>query len=59
MRRKHITQALAGLRALIACFDDPATPYRAVPWPDHAPRYSDYTHLARVKEWSVIGDPEE
>ncbi len=48
--------ARAGLAALIAEFDDPRTPYRAVPWPEKAPRYSDYAHLARVKEWSVTGE---
>jgi len=44
-------QALAGLTRLIARFDDPKTPYRSHPLPERAPRYSDYTHLARVKEW--------
>ncbi len=44
-------QALAGLARLIARFDDPRTPYRSHPLPERAPRYSDYTHLARVKEW--------
>ncbi len=50
--------ALEGLRAMVASFDDPATPYEARPHPDHVPRYSDYLHLARVKEWSG-GDAEE
>ena len=44
--------AEAGLRALIAKFDDPATPYLARPDASRAPRFSDYEHLARVKEWS-------
>ncbi len=44
-------EALAGLARLIARFDDPRTPYRSHPQPERAPRYSDYTHLARVKEW--------
>ncbi|HYM01845.1 MAG TPA: double-strand break repair protein AddB, partial [Stellaceae bacterium] len=51
--RKLIDEALQGLNALIVRFDDRETPYRAVPRPDKAPRYSDYAHLARVKEWSV------
>ncbi|MCH7592755.1 MAG: hypothetical protein IH989_08260 [Planctomycetes bacterium] len=34
-------------------YDDPATPYRARPRPAAAPRFSDYEHLARVKEWSA------
>jgi ATP-dependent helicase/nuclease subunit B len=46
--------ALAGFRALVARFDDPATPYLSEP--REAPRYSDYRLLARVKEWSSGGD---
>jgi len=57
--RARIDDALAGLARLIAKFDDAATPYRAVPRPDKAPRYSDYTHLARVKEWSAAAEREE
>jgi len=56
--RKLIDNTIAGLTALIARFDDPATPYLAVPAPDKAPRYSDYAHLERVKEW-LAGDEEE
>ncbi|WP_374443693.1 double-strand break repair protein AddB [Stella sp.] len=41
-----------GLAALVARFDDPATPYLAQPRPDWVPRFSDYTHLARVGEWA-------
>lgn len=46
-----------GLLGLIAAFDDPATGYAARPNPDMAPAYSDYLHLARVKEWA--GDEDE
>ncbi len=45
-------QALTGLTDLIAKFDDPETPYLSRPRPEFAPRYSDFEHLARVKEWS-------
>jgi ATP-dependent helicase/nuclease subunit B len=45
-------EALDGVKALVARFDDPATVYEARPHPDHAPAYSDYEHLARVKEWT-------
>jgi ATP-dependent helicase/nuclease subunit B len=57
--RPVVAQALQGISDLVARFDDGATPYRAVPWPDKAPRYSDYVHLARVKEWSVIAESGE
>jgi ATP-dependent helicase/nuclease subunit B len=49
--RAMIDSALAGLQDLIARFDDPGTPYRAVPIARNAPRYSDFEHLERVKEW--------
>ncbi len=45
-------QARAGLERLIKCFSDPATPYRSQPDGARAPRYSDYTHLERIGEWS-------
>ncbi|MEI6986438.1 MAG: double-strand break repair protein AddB [Rhodospirillaceae bacterium] len=48
-------QAHGGLVALISAFDDQATPYRSRPRPQHAPRFDDYAHLARVQEWSAGG----
>src|SRR5271168_4079818 len=48
--------ALDGLRRLIATFDDARVPYRARPRPEVVPAYSDYAHLARVKEWSASGE---
>jgi ATP-dependent helicase/nuclease subunit B len=51
--------ALFGLRQLIAVFDRLETGYAARPRPSVAPRYSDYEHLARVKEWSAgAAEPE-
>ena len=47
--------AQAGLVSLIAHFDDPGTAYLARPRPAIAPRFSDYDHLARIKEWSAGG----
>lgn len=44
-----------GLERLIQAYDNPVTPYISRPDPDSAPRYSDYLHLARVKEWSGNG----
>ena len=54
--RRLTEEALAGVRALIAVFDDPATPYEARPHPDRAPKYSDTLHLARVKEWASAAE---
>jgi ATP-dependent helicase/nuclease subunit B len=47
-----IAAAREGLARLVAAFDDPRTAYEARPRPDQAPRFSDYEHLARVKEWA-------
>jgi ATP-dependent helicase/nuclease subunit B len=46
--------AREGLEKLIATFDKPETPYPARPNPETAPTYSDYLHLARVKEWGAV-----
>jgi ATP-dependent helicase/nuclease subunit B len=54
-----IRAARDGLARLIAAFDDPATPYEARPRPEHAPRFSNYAHLARVLEWSTLGEAGE
>lgn len=48
-------EAREGLARLVAAYDDPATPYPARPRPDFAPAFSDYDHLARLKEWSASG----
>ncbi|MFL5269244.1 MAG: double-strand break repair protein AddB, partial [Stellaceae bacterium] len=45
-----IDQVVARVRALIDQFDDPSTPYLAVPSPRWAPRFSDYRHLERIAE---------
>jgi ATP-dependent helicase/nuclease subunit B len=57
--RVMISAALTGLRGLVERFDDPATPYRAVPIARNAPRYSDYEHLERVKEWRATETVDE
>jgi ATP-dependent helicase/nuclease subunit B len=57
--RDLISAALTGLRDLVERFDDPATPYRAVPVARNAPRYSDYEHLERVKEWRATETVDE
>ncbi|MSO92364.1 MAG: double-strand break repair protein AddB [Rhodospirillales bacterium] len=50
---RHTEEARAGLLRLIAAFDQPETAYEARPRPEAAPRFSDYEHLARVKEWAM------
>jgi ATP-dependent helicase/nuclease subunit B len=50
-------EAVEGLRQLIATFDDPATPFEPMPWPERIPRFSDYRHLARIAEWSDADEP--
>ena len=44
------------LAALVARFDDPAQPYLSQPHPGAAPRFTAYAQLARVAEWSAVGD---
>jgi ATP-dependent helicase/nuclease subunit B len=56
--RTLIADAARGVAALISAFEDPATPYLSQPSVRRAPRYSDYTLLARVKEWSAAGGEE-
>lgn len=54
-----IQEALAGLRRLVEAFNDPDTAYTPVPRPEHQPRYNDYAHLARLKEWMNPEDGDE
>lgn len=51
--------AAGGLADLIAAFDQAETPYIALPRPDHLPDFNDYDHLARVQEWTALGDDAE
>jgi ATP-dependent helicase/nuclease subunit B len=44
------------LKALLDQFSDPDTPYLSRPFPKFASRFSDYDHLARVKEWGAARD---
>lgn len=45
-----------GLKQLIQTFDKENTPYMAIPRLDNAPRFNDYEHLERVREWAALGD---
>ena len=47
-----------GLAALVASFDDEATPYRAIRRPGFKYDYDDYAQLARVAEWSAYVEDE-
>ena len=48
-------QHFAGLKMLLDAFACADTPYLSLPFPKFVPRFSDYDHLARVKEWSATG----
>ncbi len=48
-------QHFAWLTMLLDAFACKDTPYLSRPFPKFAPRFSDYDHLARVKEWSATG----
>jgi ATP-dependent helicase/nuclease subunit B len=52
---KLAEQHFAGLQTLLSAFACEDTPYLSRPFPKFVPRFSDYDHLARVKEWSATG----
>jgi ATP-dependent helicase/nuclease subunit B len=52
-------RALQKLTELVRRFDDDREPYRSLVHPMWKARYGDYDHLARVKEWSSTGGPED
>ena len=52
-------RALQKLAELVRRFDDDHEPYRSLVHPMWKARYGDYDHLARVKEWSNTGGPED
>ncbi len=45
---------VAGLRQLVGAFMAGEASYLSRPYPKYAKAYSDYDHLARVREWSLI-----
>ena len=51
-----IAEARRGIEAIIAAFDDAETPYLCRPRPFAEPRFDDYEHLARFKEWAAEGE---
>lgn len=50
-----MAEAEAGLRALIAHYDDPSTSYPSQPRPEYVDTHGDYDLLARRREWSEAG----
>lgn len=54
-----IEAAASGLKALIARFDEESTPYLSLPRPHKAPKYNDYEHLSRVKEWTALDESDD
>jgi ATP-dependent helicase/nuclease subunit B len=51
LAEKHLLE----LKTMLNQFAFAATPYLSRPFPKFASRFSDYDHLARVKEWSATG----
>ncbi|KMO33664.1 double-strand break repair protein AddB [Methylobacterium tarhaniae] len=45
---------VAGLRQLVGAFMAGEASYLSRPYPKYAKAYSDYDHLARVREWSLV-----
>lgn len=56
---KLIEKTVSGLKRLITTFDDETVAYESCPAPEKAPKYNDYEHLSRAKEWLTQEDDEE
>ncbi len=54
-----ITIVLDGLKSLITAFRELDTPFYAVPDTMNAPRFNDYEHVSRLKEWAALDDTED
>ncbi len=54
-----ITHTENSLITLITAFADETTPYYALPDLENAPRFNDYEHLERLREWSVASEGED
>jgi ATP-dependent helicase/nuclease subunit B len=53
-----IETVLEGVQALVRVFRDADTPYLCVPNTANAPRFNDYEHVSRLKEWAALDDAE-
>jgi len=51
-----IIDAEQGLKKLVEHFDNENTPYLSYPIAKAKPKFSDYEHLSRIKEWGILGD---
>ena len=49
----------AAFITLIETFQDEDVPYYAIPNSNTLPRFNDYEHLARIKEWAALDDDSE
>ena len=49
-----IENVLEGLKSLIAVFRDLDTPFYCIPDTNRAPRFNDYEHVSRLKEWAAL-----
>lgn len=58
--RKNIEEIIErtreGLQTLINTFADRDTPYYSIPREGYEPRFNDYEHLARIKEWATLNN---
>lgn len=54
-----ITDTQSHILEIINLFADPEVGYLSRPNPKHILEYSDYEHLARVKEWSITSEGDE
>ncbi len=57
--RDVVKGAEEGLKSLVDHFDNVEVPYISQPRAEAKPKFSDYDHLARVKEWGISGEEEE
>ena len=55
---QSMTDTKAGLISLIQTYQNEDTAYIAIPNLNNAPRFNDYEHLERVKEWAALGEEE-
>lgn len=51
-----IAEARKGIEAIVVAFDNADVPYLCRPRPFAEPRFDDYEHLARFKEWAAEGE---